>query len=102
MKDHLGNIYKNKAEMCKAYDISPPTLNKRINEGYSLEEALTIKRYETRKLHSCSKPIICVETGRVFHSIRYASKEMNIDSKSIRRVIDNPNNKSCGYHWKRV
>ena len=87
--------------MCKAYNISPPTLNKRINEGYSLEDALTIKRYETRKLHSRSKPIICVETGRIYRSIRCASKEMNIDSKSIRRAIDNPKHKSCGYHWIR-
>ena len=49
-----------------------------------------------------SIPIVCVETGRIYRSIRCASKEMDIDSKSIRRVVDNPKSKSCGYHWKRI
>lgn len=40
-KDHLGNIYKSKNEMCKKYNISRYTLRSRLELGWTLEDALT-------------------------------------------------------------
>ena len=42
IKDHLGNEYASKVEMCKAYDITPVNFNHRISYGWSLEDALTV------------------------------------------------------------
>jgi hypothetical protein len=41
IKDHLGNEFKSKKEMCKHYNINVGTFNHRISKGCSLEEALT-------------------------------------------------------------
>lgn len=42
--DHLGNVYKCKADMCKAYGIKLETFRKRINLGWSLKDALTVEK----------------------------------------------------------
>jgi hypothetical protein len=39
--DHLGNVYKNKSEMAKAYGIDQRTVKHRLDAGWSLEDALT-------------------------------------------------------------
>ncbi len=41
--DHLGNVYKSKRAMCKAYGISIATYERRIKKYYSLERVLTGK-----------------------------------------------------------
>ncbi len=41
-KDHLGNVYKTKRDMCNFYGINVDTYNKRISYGYSVEDALTL------------------------------------------------------------
>lgn len=46
--DHLGNSYGSKMEMCAAYKISPSNFSHRIERGYTLEEALTIKKRNKR------------------------------------------------------
>lgn len=42
--DHLGNKYPSFKAMCKAYKKSPNTVNLRLNNGWSLELALTAKQ----------------------------------------------------------
>ncbi len=39
--DHLGNVYKCKADMCKAYGIKLELFRKRINQGWTLKDALS-------------------------------------------------------------
>lgn len=39
--DHLNNVYPSFKEMCKAYDIKEVTVRYRLNNGWSLERALT-------------------------------------------------------------
>lgn len=42
VKDHLGNTYRNKTAMCKAYGLSPSAFNKRLKSEWTLEESLTL------------------------------------------------------------
>ena len=42
--DHLGNEYKSKTEMCKAYGVRLDVYCQRRKRGWSLEEALTGKK----------------------------------------------------------
>lgn len=40
--DHLGNEYPSRNALCRAYNINVTTFKRRISDGLSLEEALTI------------------------------------------------------------
>ena len=40
--DHLGKTYRSEAAMCSAYHINKCTYRKRIQKGWSVEEALTL------------------------------------------------------------
>lgn len=42
VKDHLGNTYRNKTAMCKAYGLSHSAFNKRLKSEWTLEESLTL------------------------------------------------------------
>lgn len=44
--DHLGNEYASIKSMCACYGISRYTFDKRKNKGLSLEECLTLKKWE--------------------------------------------------------
>jgi hypothetical protein len=54
-KDHLGNEYNNKADMCKAYGITYSNLSGRLDAGWSLEESLTrpIRQDYTKRTVTC-------------------------------------------------
>ena len=55
-RDHLGNIYKNKTEMCKAYGIPITTYRSRLANSWTLEEALTTPlKWRQKKEHSPRK-----------------------------------------------
>lgn len=41
MKDHKGNEYKTVADMARAWDKSPKLVRRRLQDGWSLEDALT-------------------------------------------------------------
>ena len=45
VKDHLGNIYKNKVEMARYYGVSDGTVRARLSKGFDLEAALTTPSY---------------------------------------------------------
>ncbi len=47
IKDHLGNQYDSELEMCKHYNVGVYTYRKRIQEGLSVEEALTAPKRVT-------------------------------------------------------
>lgn len=48
VKDHLGNEYATKTEMCKQYNIALGVFNYRVAKGGSLEDCLTGEAYEGR------------------------------------------------------
>lgn len=50
VKDHLGNKYSCKDEMCKKYGIKVSTFNARRHRGWSLEKALTFGLNEQHRV----------------------------------------------------
>ena len=46
------------------------------------------------------KKIICVETGKIYNSIKDASLDINIDNSSIGKVVKGVQETAGGYHWK--
>ena len=47
-----------------------------------------------------SKPILCIETGKIFSSITEAANSINLSKASISSVINGRNKTAGGYHWK--
>ena len=51
-----------------------------------------------------TKPVLCVETGRIYPSIREAARQTNIPNTHISACcLNKPHHKTAGgYHWKHV
>lgn len=49
---------------------------------------------------SLSKPIVCVETGKVYASAQDASKELGIQYSNISRCLHGRSHTCGGYHWR--
>ena len=70
-KDHLGNKYDTKKEMCDAYNISSSLYNSRIRHGWTIKDALT------RKQRDCT----CKDhLGNEYSSIEEMCKAYGIDT----------------------
>lgn len=74
IKDHLGNTYRSIEEMCNHYGISDSTYSGRINNGYSVEEALTMKTDDIKNRH------VKDHLGNEFPSIRAMCKHWNVET----------------------
>lgn len=57
--------------------------------------------YKMVSLHK-GIPVYCIELDRYFLNSSAASRELNIDSSTIRRACKNPPAKAGGYHWKEI
>lgn len=55
-----------------------------------------------RKPHPHSRPVVCVETGEVFPSVRQAAAFRNLDPSSITKACKGAYSTVCGFHWKYV
>lgn len=66
MKDHLGNTLDTKAKLCEYWGIKSGVLNRRLDQGYSLWEALTapVNKFEYREID---------DFGMHFKSLRSAA-----------------------------
>ncbi|MBR1728820.1 MAG: hypothetical protein IJ728_04780, partial [Selenomonadaceae bacterium] len=47
-----------------------------------------------------SKPVICVETGEIFPSVKAAAESVGFTYTAIAMVVNGEREKSGGYHWK--
>lgn len=83
-KDHLGNIYKTKTEMCRAWGITHiSTLDRRLAKGLSLEEALT---YDSKNNYNIAKP--CTDhLGNVFDSENSMCKKWGVSRTAYRNAL---------------
>lgn len=45
-------------------------------------------------------PIVCVETGKIYSTIKAASKEIKVASQSISAVLNGRRMTAGGFHWK--
>ena len=76
--DHLGNKFNSQAEMAKFYNKTPALLSRRLRDGWTIEEALTIpknmyigeyrvaeclKRLNVKFYHDCSIKTIFKDLG---------------------------------------
>ena len=50
--------------------------------------------------YSSAKPILCVETGIVYHSLTEVSEKYNIQLALLSRVCNKDNYRAGGFHWK--
>ena len=53
-----------------------------------------------RTIQGHYKPIVCVETGIVYDSIKHASIKNNIDNSSLSKVCRKLRETAGGYHWR--
>lgn len=47
-----------------------------------------------------SSPVVNVETGERFKSIKAACDKYGVTTRAIYQAAKNPNRRCCGYHWK--
>ena len=90
-ENKLNNEVKN-LEWCDyLYNSNYGTRNKRLSE------TKTNNTYNT-------KPVLCVETGRIYPSVREAARQTNIPNTHISACcLNKPHYKTAGgYHWKYV
>lgn len=75
-KDHLGNEYNSRDELCKAYGISYNTFKSRIALGWSLEKALTTPLSNGKK---CKDHL-----GNTYNSISEMCEAHNIHRRTFK------------------
>ncbi len=77
IKDHLGNEFKTQKEMCIYYGIAPSTYCRRIQRGWTLEEALIGKQIHVEFNGKYHKSIdeLCFLHGISRNTYRYRIKK---------------------------
>ena len=49
-----------------------------------------------------TKAILCVETGIIYPSAKFAEQLFGVSSSAIFHALNKPNKTSCGFHWERI
>lgn len=63
------------------------------------EDLIKSLKGKSEILKGVSIPIYCVELNKIFNSAAEASKELNIDASSIRKVAKGKYKTAGGFHW---
>ena len=91
----LWKIYSNKEMMYSFWLMNNTKSKVKFNISSRLYESL-----KTSFIKAQEKKVICLETGRVFDSMKKASSFYDLTSADgIRISIKNKNSISAGYHW---
>lgn len=102
-----GRTYKNAVEASKDIGASSPSsirdcLNgKRITAGGYHWRYLDDVDWKP-KIHGCLKPVLCIETGAEYKSIKEASRRTGINKCSISECCNGTQKRAGGFHWKFV
>lgn len=83
--DHLGNEYRSRSLMAKAYGLTPLTLSERLKRGWSVEEALTtpIDTSSYRKNTKVSKVRIQDHLGNWYDSYYELAKAYGLSFSTV-------------------
>lgn len=83
--DHLGNKYRSRSLMAKAYGISSLTLGDRLKRGWSIEEALTtpIDTSNCRKTKKVSKVKVQDHLGNWYDSYYELAKAYGLSFSTL-------------------
>ena len=84
VKDHLGQEYKTKTEMCKAYGVNYATYLRRKKKGMSTEEALTKPVKKRSKAETVTDHL-----GKKYPSIRAMAKAYGISHTTYTQRLEN-------------
>lgn len=71
-----------------------------LGKPKSKETRTKIGEKQIGKLNHRARSIICIETGKVFNTIRQASEEIFCTSPNISASLKNEAKTAGGYHWK--
>lgn len=80
IKDHLGNLYQTKNDMCKAYNKTVPQVNGRLRIGWSLKKALTTDMYITYVTYED-------HLGKVYSSFTKMCESYGLKSACVRERL---------------
>lgn len=95
-----GDVYESLKSACEAVGLKNSTS---LCNCLDKPNKVAAGFHWVRLGHRGTVPILCVETGKVFKSIRAAQEAHGLhSSSSIIKVLDDPNRTSAGYHWVRV
>ena len=83
---------------------------RRKNLGYNIDNAAKSAeevekrasrlRGKKRENHNSYKPVFCVETGRIFVSVKIAAESVGITPCFLSKVLHGKKKTAGGYHWK--
>ena len=101
--DHLGNVFKSERQRAKYWGLPANTIKYRLDDGQSLEEALTTPLYYNTSGNQCTDHL-----GNVFKSEREMYKAWNIPVKvgqarktsgwSVEKILTTPVEKTYTDH----
>ena len=96
--EYQGESYVAK-DLADKFGMDDHALIHRLNLGLSLEDALTIPKGTTLS-PSAFSPVVCVETGERFPSIKTAAKSIARSPSVISAALKYPHRTAGGYHWR--
>lgn len=92
------NLTQNQANEKEIYYIN--LYNSRDPEkGYNIARGGNLNSPVIGEKNPLNKPVICLETLKIYPSARIASQELNIDESCIRKVCRGERSSAGGFHW---
>ncbi len=96
----MGNVPWNKG--LKIWSEEQKEKNAAAHRGKkaSAETKQKMSLSQRAKLHPNSRAVICVETGKVFQTVRAAAAEVKLSRASISNCCTRRHKTCAGYHWR--
>ena len=96
--EYQGDSYVAK-DLAVKYGVDPHVFTSRLNLGLSVDDALSLPKGTVLKKGWYS-PVICVETGELFPSVKAAATSVCRNTSGICAALREPHRTCGGYHWR--